>query len=708
MEGPGRGFEEVRVDATGVQLAKDRFPSNVRAQPEIATWRCNLTGLSQFHNLYFVVYSTKLYVYQPQFPKQALLDRPDLIIDLPVSKPGLTGYINLRSPHDVNNMVVDELGDEEIVVCACDDGDVIAFYTRSIMSAVERRAEIGILPEVDAEAAKPFFLENVGKSSWGLTVHKAHRMIAVSSNTTDITVFVFGLAEREASSDSESSDDHTNSQASKGMAEHPGLQSSFPQHLFSRANNVRVLLTDHEHNIPSISFYNGQTPPEETWLVSTDIGGWIMLWNIETQRLVKKVRTEDGFLGNRLRDPCRGWSVLCLDLDNFRTTNGSLETFGCQNPSKASSRLASGFHAIWDITASVSQVQDSSTLHPSIDHTIAIAEDQVDLFDETDDEEEEDDDEMLDDMEDHDEEMLEADNQGLNEGEALELYLQHDLGLHVGHAAGDAEFFTDEPGPFETVPQNEAFELLLEQLHQSGVVLDRDFQVDDVGALHDLITYAQGARFPRPAHSAVDNGSSTFKLATEPLTTRKASTPHFAILHTTEKNVQLFSDPLSGSSTICRSPMAQQMVPHQGFLRQYKRLNMTQQIPELGLVVVASQTGRVAILRLTQSGGKRAQYAFRVEWLLPFLSQEKRSNRPETPLLGIAVAPIQGMEKASDPDDLEGSSSKSNRRQTWRRFEPQRRYRLMITYFDGTVLSYEIGRSTAAVVVGQSRGRLAL
>lgn len=49
------------------------------------------------------------------------------------------------------------------------------------------------IPFLIAADFTSFFCENVGISAWGLAVHSASRLIAVSSNHHEITVFAFGL-----------------------------------------------------------------------------------------------------------------------------------------------------------------------------------------------------------------------------------------------------------------------------------------------------------------------------------------------------------------------------------------------------------------------------------------------------------------------------------------------------------------------------------
>ena len=149
-------------------------------------------------------------------------------------------------------------------------------------------------------------------------------------------------------------------------------------------------------------------------------------------------------------------------------------------------------------------------------------------------------------------------------------------------------------------------------------------------------------------------------------------------------------------------------------LRHFDRLNMTHQIPELGVIAIASQIGRVALLtsatiqysekyvpcrqlrsRSAAPSPLRTCPGFQIAAILPFKSQEHQARgragvRPETPLLGFAISPILG----SDTSTIRSSSS-SMAGETGR----TGRYRLLMTYYDHTILSYEISR-------GESGGEL--
>ena len=193
-----------------------------------------------------------------------------------------------------------------------------------------------------------------------------------------------------------------------------------------------------------------------------------------------------------------------------------------------------------------------------------------------------------------------------------------------------------------------------------------------------------------------------------------------------------------------------------------ERLNMLQQIPELGVVIVASQSGRCAVcstMRRTRDG----PHGIRVDWILPTKKQEKAGLRPQHALLGIAVGPIQGMMRKdhnedtgdiesfedrtiggtptsfdanviimdSSEDESRGSTdedelgqeqseqpvltsgihpkveqrpwSQSPSVESWRGVGYSRRYRLMLTYYDWTVLTYEIAREAPHIGIHLSR-----
>lgn len=117
---------------------------------------------------------------------------------------------------------------------------------------------------------------------------------------------------------------------------------------------------------------------------------------------------------------------------------------------------------------------------------------------------------------------------------------------------------------------------------------------------------------------------------------------------------------------------------------------MVLQIPELGVVAVGNQAGRVGLLTMTR-WQQSVESGFKIEFILPFHSQEAQGFRPERPLLGIAIGPIQGHETRPDNGSaLETTDATATRSRI--ATKSSRRFRLMMLYYDHTLLSYEISR----------------
>ena len=161
--------------------------------PHIARWRLNVTALSQVYNLYFVAYKNQIHVSRPRScVTNTLPVYPDLVLKPRASAMShhVGGGIDREFPHQVNHLIVGDLGLKEILLLAFDDGDVIAYYTAQIEEALvhqESKEERSLVP------IEPFFHENVDKSAWGLAIHKESRLIAVGTNNHNVAVFIFAL-----------------------------------------------------------------------------------------------------------------------------------------------------------------------------------------------------------------------------------------------------------------------------------------------------------------------------------------------------------------------------------------------------------------------------------------------------------------------------------------------------------------------------------
>ncbi|KAI9779494.1 MAG: hypothetical protein M1835_004681 [Candelina submexicana] len=599
-----RGFKEISVSVCGVQPATKLDDTH----PGVATWRNNLTGLSQVWNLYFVAHQDRIHVYQPQYPTQRISCQPTLVLCLPVSRPGQHGYIDDHDyPHAVNNLLVAHLGEQEVLACVCDDGDVVVYHTRAIIEAVRRRSKSTYEDEEYHQEIRTFLVDNVRLSAWGLAIHTAGRMLAVSSNTGDITVFAFALAltdEHDGGATDLSQDDfdevdresawdefdETNSDSSYDAAYLSAPTSSLRQITEpspnNRAKNKRITLSGNDTNIPNIAFCNSAEDPEGRWLSSTDIEGYLIIWDIWVRRPVSIWRFGDQLHGQPQRGEeleTRGWGVLCLDPRSFRSAQGASQMFGC---------IPKRDEKCWCNSHSRLMIRDSIVWHRN---EASIVNESPDFDD-----------------------------------PIFELHLPH---------------------------------MAIRGLHQSMT----------------LGEYYHEPQCPWPTN---------FKAP-------------FGVLHTTAGSIRLMENTQKGPSLICRSPLIQiplhPIHPHYGC----ERMNMLAQAPELGLVFVATQSGRVAILSLTQGRAPQVlEKAFRIEAFLPLRSQEEQGLRPNTPLLGFATGPVQtrAMESAEDGSVAGGTDGTTYGGQE----ESAKRIRLMLTYQDRTVMSYEISRTDSASYVTKS------
>ncbi len=383
MDDKGRGFTAVNIAPRSYLAGQKRFPKKGDLEPPPVAWyRNNLTGLSQFHNLLFVAYTDKLHVFQPQFPAQVISTKPQLEFKLPTTQHGLAGYIDPEHPHAVNQLVVGDLGNEEILVAACDDGDVVAYSTRHILNAIEIEQDIEPLL---FEPVRPFFKRNVGMSAWGIAIHKAARLIAISSNTKQIVVFAFAIGRRSPSEGSNSPSDEVltvDLDTDPGGVDWKRVSTGSPD---QRSRNQEIVLKGHSHNIPSIAFCNTKGDLVGRYLVSTDINGSTYVWDIWKGVIIMKA-SERFKLGNSSLPGCKctlklfsklnllttpgfhGWGVACIDPSFCRLAKGNLEVFGHDVVRYYAGRF--GIEA--DNSESLQHVPDSSPWHPAYSKYTAV------------------------------------------------------------------------------------------------------------------------------------------------------------------------------------------------------------------------------------------------------------------------------------------------------------------------------------------------
>lgn len=264
--------------------------------------------------LYFVAYTDCIYIYRPRnVPHQRLAKIPDYILKPPTSRQGapIHGVMDPMNGHQVNHLVVGDFGEDEVLLLAYDDGDVIAYFTRQFVTLISRRRHPrSYLDHRDGEEGlaawsipRPFLRENVGKSAWGLALHKAERLIAVGSNKHQVTVFAPALAEPLRGLDDGDSSGHMDWQGNRdhrtdrsvGWADMPLRESASPDDRCSsrvtiqqlrrtRSDNFRITLDGvgaEIDNIPSLAFVDDERGNAEL-VVALDINGHLWVWDIWT------------------------------------------------------------------------------------------------------------------------------------------------------------------------------------------------------------------------------------------------------------------------------------------------------------------------------------------------------------------------------------------------------------------------------------------
>ncbi|KAA8913135.1 hypothetical protein FN846DRAFT_930998 [Sphaerosporella brunnea] len=265
---------------------------------DVAFWRCNLVVASKHHNYLFIAARSDINVYKPIYPHQTLSEEPYAVLTSEQLTPS-RGYIDQRNPHAINSLTVGELGTEEVLVSAHDDGDVCVRYTRDVKRIALRY--------------------NVGLSAWGVALHKEKRLLAVSSNTHKITVFDLAVGRKDKTAEDDWERDERTSEDAKGRKmEKPIASGSVPRHRTSmkrpcesddgfdkripagsRKSRKRrkdqpaikdqgiKILEGHNDNIPNISFL-----PDASgrWLAGTSIDGMVVLWDVHTQRMVERCK----------------------------------------------------------------------------------------------------------------------------------------------------------------------------------------------------------------------------------------------------------------------------------------------------------------------------------------------------------------------------------------------------------------------------------
>ncbi|CEJ59524.1 hypothetical protein PMG11_08146 [Penicillium brasilianum] len=621
-----------RFQALSVEKEGQRFSvKNDIIGPPVATWRSNLAASSQRRNLLFVAHVSDIYVWIPSGPFQALGSQAEMIIKPVMKQPQADGYIDPAHPHTINNIIVDELGRDEVLLLATDSGNVCGYHVEAIFSAVKRCAKSGYKRPFDGSEVTPFFVENVGMSAWGLATHKFARLIAISANTGQITVYAFALVDPS----SEDMDDPASDPDSDGLNATQSdptwvsihnikqlreLQRSMPRN--HRSRNLRLTYRGHFDNIPHISFANFDLDSNGSWMASTDISNRVIIWRIWDDLGPYRVYYPGHPLNN---PPQRGWTVIPLDPRTFKRHQTKEDACGCE---PGSVLLAS--RTILDVSRAIQGVRDASQIFvfgainskrpQNLNRQVQCLPDTIFSTGCR--------------VERHSRTRLDSESEpGKADGDKPKGGFEEDL-------VTDSEFDDVSSDSSDRVvrikrPLSSLYEEESDQLHASPC-LHPDFVYDLEGfSDHSFKLFTQ-----RPVHPV-------------------HPPQFFPTIHFSEHHISMAPYPIdSDYHLLSRNPLFQRFSFTVDMSSACDRFNMVKYVPELGIVVAASQKGRVAIISLTWQ--EEIGYAFRLDWIVPFHTQERSDERPMIPLLGMAVGPMPGYEippdvpsipHGVDPDD---------------------------------------------------------
>jgi hypothetical protein len=580
--------------------------------------------------------------------------------------------LDADEPHAINYLIVQNLGKDEVVATVRDDGDVEAILIRHVVHAITTRINNSDAGEPLADGVRPLFQRNVGISAWGLAIHTQARMIAVSSNRHEVTVFRFGLVDDQLDSSSESPRRTESALDGQSTSEHDqdGTDDDVGSRPDRDADVTRQVLNG-EANIPHVSFCNTGDDPDGRWLLTTDISGVCRAIDLHKFALVQAFRfgpsfgTAQGGGYDRLN---AGWGIMFLDKRSFIAQDTLQEALGMEDAdvlpdSKSDMR-------IWDISK-------TTRLMPDVSHAFS------------------------------------------------EPIKKRPTAVSISQSTTEAGSGTSSPSGGRSTSRHISTTLATapEQTNSdddddddaSGVPIDHDAlspltnpdpQPDEDESLeHDVEMWSdldesegENTEDSIPASAFYSGERICGNVPGFVRSTNLCEDLPCPILHTSIRNVYLLqpsqqrhgqNEPFLPPMVGLAAPLRQSIQAEYRMLNMFDRLSMHAYIPTLGVVVLASQKGRAIVLSLTRvlqnmkypveidpKLGIKTNYAMRTECILPFESQEKSGQRPFSPLHGIAVGPIQGTENV--------------------RNEAKRRWRLIMMFQDHSLLTYEIRRTKTA------------
>ncbi|KAL9615921.1 MAG: hypothetical protein Q9160_009147 [Pyrenula sp. 1 TL-2023] len=640
---------------------------------------------NEYHNLYFVAFGTQVQVFEPVFPFQKLTNKPMLVLNPPMTRPNAQGFID-RNPanrHAINHLIVGDLGNDEILLLCTDSGNVAAYSTRSIKTAIDRKtADKWVF--IDDGGVRAFFSQAVDKSAWGLAVHKTARLIAVSCNASDpdddehmnasVTVFAFSLVKPGSGNDA------TEAVATEeDNFDDVQLQEWFPKtgtlDPKDRGKNITIYRAYHESNIPSIAFLNNGVDPYGEWILSTDIDGKMLLTKVFDDSFgfmeyCFGKPLEQRRIHRRSNQRQMGWSVTALDENFFHEAAAPREFMGTEDwhVKQWSNNLGGD-----DLNLNRIGVKDVIKISGAeLSHMVATpsgesrySSSEQDLLEfATELSEDEDQDQGMSLLSDLESDLDENEDEHISDGaEAFEFERTGEIGserlpelgegissftadqtlMAISAAEQDAPpTVTYQSSNEDDEPPNGSSESNAESFLSSNTY-DAESQPSLTG--DDQMEISE-------AHDDPSKAGSPDNSATEKDVDVRSLPVKFPILHTTSEQIRLINAPLKPHEHFRLDNPFQHFYDHNETQHlPFDRMNMTSYIPELGVVVIASQMGQVALLVLTRD--PFGNTGFRMECALPTQQHAEHDDdllymsgpfAYHYPLIGIATAPLQETE----------------------------------------------------------------
>ncbi|PHH64557.1 hypothetical protein CDD81_4336 [Ophiocordyceps australis] len=626
-----------------------------RRMPTMQSYRNNLTALSRQHNLYLVAYQEYIYVYVPHsVPTQTLSHRkPELCLAPPTTPAArmVGGYQDAQRPHAINHLIVGMLGTQEVVVVCCDDGDVIAYYTQDVANYILATCDwpdgtppvqgCDLFCPTNVEAPRCLLHENVGKSAWGLAVHSRSRLIAVTCNRHEITVFAFALA-------TPCSGTHGRDCCVDQFCRY------VDSHVRQRARNWRIVISlENASNMPNVCFIDDVCGAAE-YVCAIDIYG--CMWAADIWTPHQPLLLVDAPSLDRRRE-WHGWGLVALSPEHFVEVETPEELLGLPmdsikvHPRSRVLDISKGFSVIPDnpcrtssLFAGLSSTDDGDDYHLGL---------QASLDSES------------------DEEQQGGDGEQAGGAASLWQALENSLGRR-GICASNMAGGNSAYRPRAMEPEERLDKVYFPQ---SGRVFEAPDTAEELMMLLDQ---------PWSPNNVEVDGESVNKLSQQ---------CHFLRFFAQETELLRLGGKqewkvFCNKSRRNESGSIGTFMNHMMF-RAARRLSMVIELAELSLVVVGSATGQVMLLtptrlaRARKAAEARLEHGFRIEAILPLLPDEQKMRRNARPLHGVAVAPVQ--EGGVD----EGHGQRGQAR--GKGMDP-RRFRVMLHYRNHDVWTYEIWR----------------